>query len=89
MLNKKDYIEIFKSLNSQGYSRIFIEAGLIFINFLIKNKLLDNIYIFKTNFNLKKNGSNNISNNIIKKIKLKNRLKVNLINDKVYKERLK
>ena len=89
MGNKNDYIEIFKSLNIQGYSRIFVEAGLIFINFLIKNKLLDNIYIFKTDFNLKKNGLNNTSNNVIKKIKLKNRLKVNLFNDKVYKVKLK
>ena len=57
---------------------IFIESGLTFTNFLIKNKFLDNIYIFKTNISLKKNGSNNTSINIIKKIKLKNKLKINL-----------
>ncbi len=88
MYLKEDYVKIFRNLNKFNFSRIFIEAGLTFINFLIKNKLLNNIYIFKTNTYLSKNGYNNTSNKLIKKIKLKNKLKVFLNNDNVYQERV-
>ena len=70
-------------------SRILVESGLIFSNYLISQKFIDNIYIFKTNNNLNKHGSNNSSNKLIKKIKLKNKLQVNLNTDKAYLERLK
>lgn len=89
MNNKEDYKNIFKSLLLKGYSRIYIESGLTFTNFLIKNKLIDNLYIFKTNFRLGFNGYNNDSNKYIKKIRLKNRLNTYLYNDKVFKEKLK
>ena len=87
--SKKDFIDLFKSFIKLNFSRIFIETGLTFINFLIKNKLLNNIFIFKSNLYLKKVGSNNASINLIKKIKLKNKLKVNLNNDQIFFERLK
>ena len=87
--SKEDFERLFGSIMKLGFSRVFIETGLTLTNFLINNKFIDNIYIFKTNFNLNKNGSNNSSNNLIKKIKLKNRLKVNLHYDKVFLERLK
>ena len=73
----------------KNYSRVFVESGLTFTNFLIKERLIDNIYIFKTINNLRNNGYNNSSNKLLKKIKLKNKLKVNLDEDKVYFERLK
>ena len=88
MHSKEDYIKIFKTLTKLNFSRILIETGLTFINFLISNKLLNNIYIFKTNSNLNKNGFNNSSNKLIKKIKLRNKLKVFLEEDSVYLERL-
>ena len=88
MSTKEDYIKLFRSFTKLNFSRIFIETGLTFINFLIKNKLLNNIYIFKTDTNLNKNGFNNSSNKLIKKIKLKNKLKVYLDSDNVYLERL-
>ena len=88
MNTKDDYIKIFRSFTKLNFSRIFIESGLTFINFLINNKLLNNIYIFKTNTNLNTNGFNNSSNKLIKKIKLKNKLKVYLDSDNVYLERL-
>ena len=47
-------LRLFKSFIKLNFSRIFVESGLTFINFLIKNKLINNIYIFKTNFNLNK-----------------------------------
>lgn len=89
MYNKDDYKNIFKSLILKGYSRIYVESGLTFTNFLIKNRLLNNIYIFKTNFNLGKYGLNNDSSKIIKKIPLKNRLNTYLYDDNVFMEKLK
>jgi len=59
------------------------------LNFLIKNNFLNNIYIFKSNFPLKKAGLNFSSNNIIKKIYLKNKINVNLFGDKLFIEKLK
>ncbi len=88
MNTREDYIKIFRSFTKLNFSRIFIESGLTFINFLLKNKLLNNIYIFKTDTNLNKNGFNNSSNKLIKKIKLKKKLKVYLNSDTVYFERL-
>ncbi len=87
--SKKDFVKIFKSFSKLKYSRIFVETGLTFLNVLLKNNLLDNIYIFKTKFNLGKNGFNNSSNKFIKKIKLKEKLRINLNGDSVYFERLK
>ena len=88
MDSKQDFINLFHSFINFGFSRIFIETGLTFINYLLNNKIINNIYIFKTNINLKKNGFNNSSKKLLKKIKLKNKLKVFLNDDNVYLERL-
>ncbi len=85
----KDFKNLLLILKKRGYSRIFIEAGLTLLNFLIKNNFLNNIYIFKSNFPLKKAGLNFSSNNIIKKIYLKNKINVNLFGDKLFIEKLK
>ena len=74
MNTKEDYIKIFRTFTKLNFSRILVETGLTFTNFLINNKLINNIY-FKTNSNLVKNGFNNSSNKLIKKLKLKNKLK--------------
>ena len=87
--SKEDFNKILQYLMKLKFSRIFVESGLTFMNFLMVNNILNNIYVFKTNFNLKGNGKNNSSNKLIKKIKLKNKLTVNLGNDNVYFERLK
>ena len=76
-------------MKKRGYSRIFIESGLTFINFLINNNFLNYIYIFKSKINLKKNGINYSSSKTLKKITLKNMIKVNLYDDKLYMEKLK
>ncbi len=88
MNSKEDFNKIFYYFSKLGFSRIIVESGLTFTNFLIANKMLNNIYIFKTNYNLKKNGINYSSNKLLKKIKLKNKLKVYLDNDCAYYERL-
>jgi diaminohydroxyphosphoribosylaminopyrimidine deaminase / 5-amino-6-(5-phosphoribosylamino)uracil reductase len=73
-------------LNKLGFSRILVETGLKFMNFLILSKLINNVYIFKSKNNLKKNGLNNSTNRFIKKIKLINKINVNLNGDFLFKE---
>ena len=87
--NKNDFKNLFLILKKKGYTRIFLESGLTLLNFLIKNKLLNNLYIFRSSNNLKKLGINYSSPDIIKKINLKNMIDVNLFGDKLYKEKLK
>ena len=87
--NKNDFINLFKILKKYTYSRILVESGLIFLNQLIKNKLIFNLYVFQSSTNLGKNGFNNISSDFIRKIKLNNRIQVNLNGDKLFKIRFK
>ena len=87
--NKNDFKNLFLILKKKGYSRIFVESGLTFLNFLIRNKFLSNIYIFRSSNILKKFGTNYSSSSIIKKINLKNLINVNLFGDKLYKEKLR
>ena len=82
-----DFKNLFFKLKTK-YSRILIEAGLKFTNYLLKNRLINNIYIFQSSAKLKNRGFNNSSSNILKKIKLKNQISVNLFGDKLYKEKL-
>ena len=81
--DKKDFILLYKKIYKLGYSRVFLETGLIFLSTVIKNKLINNLYLFKSNRNLKKNGKNNISPNLLKKIKLKP-ISINLTGDKLF-----
>jgi len=87
--NKNDFINLFKSLKKYTYNRILVESGLIFLNELLKNKLIFNLYIFQSPIKLGNKGKNNTSNNIIKKFKLKKKIKVNLNGDRIYKVKIK
>lgn len=87
--DKNDFNDFFKKILKYGKGRILIETGLVFINELFKFNLLNNLYLFKTDKNLSNNGYNNCSVNFIKKIKLKKSINVNLINDKLYKIKIK
>ncbi len=80
-----DFINLFKRLKTFLYSRILVESGLTFLNSLLKERMINNLYVFKSKRKLKNLGKNNSSINILKKIKLTNRIKVNLDNDKLYK----
>ena len=86
--NHEDYQKIFYKLKSLNYSRIFVESGLTFLNFLIKNKFINNIYLFKTNKNLNNLGINFSSPALIKRLILKNKINVNLDTDTLYKVNL-
>ena len=77
---------MFKQIYKLGYSRAFFETGLTFLNTLLNYKLINDLYVFKNNKMLKKNGSNNSSFKYFKKIKLNKKIKINLKNDSVYKK---
>ena len=82
--NKNDFKLLYKILYNKGYSRILVETGLTFLNTLIKNKLINDLYIFKTDRNLNKQGKNNNTFRYLKSITSKE-ITINLSNDKLYK----
>ena len=81
--DKKDFILLYKKIYKLGYSRVLLEAGLIFLNTVVKNKLINNLYLFKSIKNLRKTGKNNISSNFLKKIRFKP-ISINLNDDKLF-----
>ena len=81
--DKKDFILLYKKIYKLGYSRILLETGLIFLNTVIQNKLINNLYLFKSIQNLRKTGKNNISSNFLKKIRFKP-ISINLNDDKLF-----
>jgi diaminohydroxyphosphoribosylaminopyrimidine deaminase/5-amino-6-(5-phosphoribosylamino)uracil reductase len=85
MISKNDYEDIFRKLNKMGYSRIFVESGLTFLNYLKSNNLINTLYLFQSNNKLGKNGINNKFTEWIKKKIPKNKVKVNLFEDKLFK----
>ncbi len=86
---KEDFNKLFNILFKIGKRRLLIESGLIFLSKIINYKLLDNLYIFRSNKKLKKNGINNAKFNYLKKISRKNELKINLNDDKLFKIKIK
>ncbi len=85
-LNKKeDFNLLSKKIYKMGYSRLLVETGLTFLNYLLKNKLLNELYIFQSNNKLGKYGKNNNSNWYLKKTSPK-RLTINLNGDKLLKK---
>ena len=47
--NVEDFRNIFSRLGKLGYSRLFLESGLKFLNFLIDCKMIYNLYVFQSN----------------------------------------
>ena len=72
-----------------GKGRILIETGLVFLNQLFRYKLVNNLYLFRSNKFLHKNGYNNKSINFIKKLNIKNKINVNLNNDELFEVKIK
>ena len=87
LIAKNDFKLLFQLIYKLGYSRIFFETGLTFLNTLFTYKLLNNLYIFQSNRKLNKNGSNNDSIKYLKKVRLNKKLKVNLETDNLYEIR--
>ncbi len=88
LTTKNDFIHLFKKLKLFGYNRILVESGLKFLNKLLIERLISNIYMFKSSNKLGNYGFNNVSSSQIKKIKLTNRINVNLNGDKLFKVKL-
>ncbi len=82
---KEDFNILHKKIYKMGYSRILFETGLTFLNSLLKNKIINDLYIFKSNKKLGKDGKNNISPKYLKKISSK-LLNINLNGDMILKK---
>ena len=70
-----------------NYCRVFFETGLTFLNTLLNYKLVNDLYVFQNKKKLKKNGLNNSSSKYLKKIKLNNKININLKDDSMYKKK--
>ena len=87
--NKEDFSKLCKRIYKIGYTRLLVESGLTFLNYLIKNKIINDLYIFKTNNNLGKNGKNNNTIEYLKKSFFSKEVKLNLNGDKLFKKNFK
>ena len=85
----KDFNLFLRKIFKIGYRRILVESGLVFLSEILKKNLVNNLYVFKSNKNLRSNGLNNCKKNYLKKIKLGKKINVNLGNDNLYKVRIK
>ena len=83
--SKKDFCLFYKKIYKMGYSRILVEAGLTFLNNLIINKSINDLYIFKSDNKLGRNGRNNSTTKFLKNISPK-LLTINLNGDKLFKK---
>ena len=87
--DKKDFNRLFQILFQIGKRRLLIESGLIFLNKVMDFKLVNNLYIFKSHNQLKKNGFNNTKFRHLKKLTNKNKLRINLNNENLFKIKIK
>tara|TARA_Y100000768_G_scaffold382454_1_gene362805 strand:- start:3156 stop:4220 length:1065 start_codon:yes stop_codon:yes gene_type:complete len=85
LVNRNDFNLLFKKIYKIGYSRMLIESGLTFLNNLIKNKMLNNLFIFKSSKKLGRNGKNNNTSKYLKNIFPK-LLTINLNGDNLLKK---
>lgn len=83
--SKKDINLLYKKIYEIGYSRVFVETGLTFLNTLLKNNAIHDLYIFKSNNKLGRKGRNNDTSRYIKKFSTK-LTTINLRENKLYKK---
>ncbi len=82
---KSDFNLLYKKIYKKGYSRMFIESGLTFLNNLLKKKMIHELYIFRSNKKLGTNGKNNSTSKYLRKIYPK-LITINLNGDYLYKK---
>ena len=85
LYDKNSFLNLFKTIYKLGKRRILVESGLTFLTKLLKFKLVDTLYVFKSDKSLLNQGFNNISSKFLNNFKLNNEIKVNLKNDKLFK----
>ena len=85
--NKNELSNLFYEIKKMGFNRILVESGLTFLDKLIKHNLIKNFYLFKSSSALGASGLNNFNPQRLKKINIskKNKIKVNLEGDSLYK----
>ncbi len=88
LTTRDDFNSVFEILFQIGKRRILVESGLIFLTKLIKFKIINDLFLFKSNNKLNSSGSNNISSGIISKLKLNRKINVNLNGNELYKIRI-
>ena len=64
---EKDFLLLLKIIFNLGKRRVFVEAGLIFLNKMLELNLINNLYIFKSGNKLSKAGYNNANISFYKK----------------------
>ena len=77
-------------LKQLGFNRVLIESGVKYINEVLKHNMIQNFYLFKSSLNLRNYGKNNTKLHLIRKLKttIKNKVKINLDGDSLYKIQL-
>ena len=48
--DENDFINLLKRMYSIGKRRLLVESGLVFLNKLFKFKLVNNLFLFKSDF---------------------------------------
>jgi len=81
---------IFMQIKKLGFNRILVESGVTFLEQLIRHNFIKNFYLFKSSLNLNSSGFNNSNPLYLKKINIskKNKIKVNLTDDTLYKVKI-
>ena len=90
-LGNFDLRKVLFKIGKLGFSRIFLETGLnLFTNFL-KNRLINDLYIFVSNKKIGKNGYNSFKNYMKRNLnnKSKQKQRVNLFGDQMILYRMK
>ena len=83
--NKDDFNFLFKKIYKLGYSRMLVEVGLTFLNVLLKNRIIHDLYVFKSSKKLGNIGKNNSTTKYLKRIFPKS-LTINLNGDNLLKK---
>tara|TARA_A100001011_G_scaffold396513_1_gene494549 strand:+ start:509 stop:1597 length:1089 start_codon:yes stop_codon:yes gene_type:complete len=89
MNNQRDFFTIFDFIRKIGGTRILVESGVTFLDFLLNNNFINNIFIFQSNSFLLKNGLKPFNKDKFKNIRKSNQIRTNLFNDKLYKIKIK
>ena len=84
---KNEVYDVYFLLKQMGFNRILIESGIKYITEILKYNLIRNFYLFKTSFDIKNGRKNNKKPISIRKLKItnKNKVKINLDGDNLYK----
>ena len=86
--SKDNFKKLFKIIKELDYNRLLVESGLVFLNSLLKHKLIFNIFVFKSSVSLLKKDQI-MRQIVILKLNLNHRVKVNLHGDNLYKVKIR